>query len=125
MLPRSGLTAAVNNTTFSVHDFVYVNHSEKPTGETIDDDESHFWVARVLEVRAEGPHAVYLRVFWMYFPDELPEGRQYYHGKQELVAVSSPRSVFPTIRSTRRPEQPHGNHRCADRVGKSERDSGL
>ncbi|CAK7266981.1 hypothetical protein SEPCBS57363_002369 [Sporothrix epigloea] len=54
------------------------------------------WVARVLEIRASDEHHVYARVFWMYWPDELPpgthygkrmvQGRQPYHGASELIA---------------------------------------
>ncbi|KAF3009231.1 hypothetical protein E8E14_008930 [Neopestalotiopsis sp. 37M] len=54
------------------------------------------WVARILEIRAKDEHHVYARVYWMYWPDELPErsryngklvkGRQPYHGQHELIA---------------------------------------
>lgn len=54
------------------------------------------WVARILEIRASDEHHVYARVFWMYWPDELPPGthygkrqvqaRQPYHGSSELIA---------------------------------------
>ncbi|KAK3335401.1 hypothetical protein B0T19DRAFT_7043 [Cercophora scortea] len=57
-----------------------------------DDD----WVARILEIRASDEHHVYARVYWMYWPDELPQsthdgkrnvhGRQPYHGINELIA---------------------------------------
>ncbi|KAI1390088.1 uncharacterized protein F4822DRAFT_437131 [Hypoxylon trugodes] len=57
-----------------------------------DDD----WVARILEIRASDEHHVYARVYWMYWPDELPPGthdgkrcitgRQWYHGANELIA---------------------------------------
>ncbi|KAH7012304.1 uncharacterized protein B0I36DRAFT_378478 [Microdochium trichocladiopsis] len=54
------------------------------------------WVARILEIRAADEHHVYARVYWMYWPDELPagttegkqrmKGRQPYHGNNELIA---------------------------------------
>ncbi|KAF5700183.1 hypothetical protein FMUND_14426 [Fusarium mundagurra] len=54
------------------------------------------WVARILEIRASDEHHVYARVYWMYWPDELPpgtvdckktvKGRQPYHGVDELIA---------------------------------------
>ncbi|KAK2610979.1 hypothetical protein N8I77_004363 [Diaporthe amygdali] len=54
------------------------------------------WVARILEIRASDEHHVYARVYWMYWPDELPQGtvdgkktvsgRQPYHGQNELIA---------------------------------------
>lgn len=70
---------------FGVHDYVYVNNGQLPHGAETEDDKK-FWIARVLEVRASGPTAVYLRVYWMYWPSELPAGAQPYHGKSELVA---------------------------------------
>ena len=54
------------------------------------------YVAYIAEIRAADADHVYARVIWMYSPDELPkgtldgkkrvEGRQPYHGKNELVA---------------------------------------
>ncbi|EGU77768.1 hypothetical protein FOPG_19158 [Fusarium oxysporum f. sp. conglutinans race 2 54008] len=54
------------------------------------------WVARILEVHASDEDHVYARVYWMYWPDELPagtldgkktvQGRQPYHGANELIA---------------------------------------
>jgi len=69
-----------------------------------DDD----WVARILEIRASDEHHVYARVYWMYWPDELPQGthdgrrtvrgRQPYHGANELIASNhseQPPSSYP------------------------------
>lgn len=62
------------------------------------------WVARILEIRASDEHHVYARVFWMYWPDELPSGthygkrqvqaRQPYHGSSELIASNHSRFSF-------------------------------
>ncbi|OTA84566.1 hypothetical protein M434DRAFT_171200 [Hypoxylon sp. CO27-5] len=83
--------------------FIFVANSstierQKNPGESLqprkksDDD----WVARILEIRASDEHHVYARVYWMYWPDELPpgtqdgkkliQGRQWYHGANELIA---------------------------------------
>ncbi|KAI0848933.1 hypothetical protein F5Y00DRAFT_78374 [Daldinia vernicosa] len=83
--------------------FIFVANSstierQKNPGEALqprkksDDD----WVARILEIRAADEHHVYARVYWMYWPDELPvgtqdgkkliQGRQWYHGANELIA---------------------------------------
>ncbi|KAF5694449.1 hypothetical protein FDENT_1178 [Fusarium denticulatum] len=61
-------------------------------GLTFSDD----WVAYILEIRASDEHHVYARVYWMYWPYELPlgtidgkqkfQGRQPYHGANELIA---------------------------------------
>ncbi|RSL79628.1 hypothetical protein CEP52_017499, partial [Fusarium oligoseptatum] len=62
----------------------------------ITDESSRFWIAYILEVRAASKNRVFVRVYWMYRPDELPpgtfsgkkfiQGRQPYHGRNELVA---------------------------------------
>lgn len=67
-----------------------------------DDD----WVARILEIRASDEHHVYARVYWMYWPDELPvgttdgrkpvSGRQPYHGQNELIASNHSESGHGT-----------------------------
>lgn len=67
------------------------------------------WVARILEIRASDEHHVYARVYWMYWPDELPagtvdgkktvEGRQPYHGQNELIASNHSKCQNPCERS--------------------------
>lgn len=73
---------------------VYVNRQfpipESPPADATEDerlqyDKENFWVGLISEFRAESPEKVYVKVFWLYWPDELPEGRQPYHGKRELV----------------------------------------
>jgi hypothetical protein len=54
------------------------------------------WVALILEIRALDEDHVYARVYWMYWPEDLPKGtycgrniisgRQPYHGQHELIA---------------------------------------
>ncbi|KAL2020739.1 hypothetical protein VTK56DRAFT_8039 [Thermocarpiscus australiensis] len=70
-----------------------VNNNEPVQPKKKSDDD---WVARILEIRASDEHHVYARVYWMYWPDELPQGthdgkrvvhgRQPYHGMNELIA---------------------------------------
>jgi hypothetical protein len=43
------------------------------------------WVGYISQIRAENKEKVYCLVFWLYWPDELPMGRQPYHGPCELV----------------------------------------
>ena len=80
--------------TYSAGEIVYVNrHSPippaPPTDASEDEklayDQENFWVALIAGFRAENQESVYVQVFWLYWPDELPMGRQPYHGKQELV----------------------------------------
>lgn len=85
---------SVENVDYRKNDFVYIRPLDlKLDG---DDDERKFYVARILEIRAEDPRHVYALVAWMYWPDQLvgahvgaetPKSlRRWYHGKHELVA---------------------------------------
>ncbi|KAK1832797.1 hypothetical protein QBC39DRAFT_329503 [Podospora conica] len=92
----------LNNVKYFSEGFIYVandssmqreraNGNKEPIKKSDDD-----WVARILEIRAKDEHHVYARVYWMYWPDELPRGsrdgkkkvsgRQPYHGTNELIA---------------------------------------
>ncbi|KAK9468869.1 hypothetical protein V1512DRAFT_245686 [Lipomyces arxii] len=71
---------------FAVGDYVFVNHANRLYNNSVTTDPTLFWIGRVLEVRGSDSSHVYVRVFWMYWPNELPGGRQYYHGMKELVA---------------------------------------
>ena len=63
-----------------------------------------YWVAKILEIRAKDENHVYARIYWMYWPDELPprtidgrktiSGRQSYHGQNELVASNHSTTQF-------------------------------
>ncbi len=82
--------SAVNGVKYFSEGFIYVSNGSNKTLE------GKPWVARILEIRASDEHHVYARVYWMYWPDELPEGahdghryvkgRQSYHGTNELIA---------------------------------------
>ena len=84
-LEMSNVFYVVGDEEFGVHDFVYVNHTSAGDQEPEAAERDH-WIAKVLEIRALNPTNVYLRIYWMYWPSELPKGREYYHGDQELVA---------------------------------------
>ncbi|KAH7464260.1 hypothetical protein FOMA001_g17442 [Fusarium oxysporum f. sp. matthiolae] len=57
---------------------------------------NEYWVAFILEIRASDDDHVYARVYWMYWPEDLPRGthdgkkkvqsRQPYHGANEVTA---------------------------------------
>ncbi|KPA38502.1 hypothetical protein FLAG1_08662 [Fusarium langsethiae] len=93
----------LNNIKYYKEGFVYVaNESTVNHQKATNDGESGYkksnseWVARILEIRASSEHNVYARVYWMYWPEELPSGtiyhkmrvrgRQSYHGSNELIA---------------------------------------
>ena len=52
---------------------------------TIDETDNTLWVAAVVEVRAQNAWNVWVRIEWFYRPDELPGGRQPYHGRREVI----------------------------------------
>ncbi|KIV85409.1 hypothetical protein PV11_01106 [Exophiala sideris] len=79
---------------YSAGQIVYVNRHNpippSPPADATEDeklqyDKENLWVGLITEFRAENQEKVYVRVFWLYWPEELPMGRQPYHGKRELV----------------------------------------
>jgi hypothetical protein len=101
----------VNSIKYFSEGFIYVANEQtierqkapankEGTASEIRDDS---WVARILEIRASDEHHVYARVYWMYWPDELPpgtidgkekvSGRQPYHGHSELIASNHSTSL--------------------------------
>jgi hypothetical protein len=84
----------VESVDYRKNDFVYV----RPPGLELDgdDDERKFYVAQILEIRANDPCQVFALVAWMYWPDQLVNAhvgaekpmslRRWYHGKHELIA---------------------------------------
>jgi hypothetical protein len=73
----------VGKNEFKINQYVFV---EIPDELRSNDTEVQFWVARILEIRAGSKRHVYLRVYWMYRPEDLPGGRQLHHGECELIA---------------------------------------
>lgn len=84
---------AVNGKHFSTHENIYVTRSRRIYDEPENGQpaapcrfERETWAARILEIRALDNTHVYLRLFWFYSPDDLPQGRKLYHGDEELIA---------------------------------------
>jgi hypothetical protein len=76
--------APVNSEEFEVGQTVFVKKVEEDE-ENEDTPAIQHWLAKILEVRAGDASHVYLRVFWLYRPEDLPGGRQPYHGSSELI----------------------------------------
>ncbi|KAK5231037.1 hypothetical protein LTR72_000217 [Exophiala xenobiotica] len=79
---------------YSSGQIIYVNRhtpvrpsppADASEDEKLQYDKENFWVGLISDFRAESQDKVYVRVFWLYWPEELPMGRQPYHGKRELV----------------------------------------
>lgn len=110
----ANLPASVNGSKYFSDNYIFVANEDTierqksfankeqlgPRAKSNDD-----WVARILEIRASDEHHVYARVYWMYWPDELPvgtvdgkktvEGRQPYHGQNELIASNHSKCQTP------------------------------
>ncbi|KAI9894959.1 MAG: hypothetical protein M1814_000180 [Vezdaea aestivalis] len=71
---------------FSSNDIIIVANSDlvRMNGVSVENI-TQSWVARVVEIRAKDKAHVYVLVQWLYWPNELPSGRQLYHSKYELV----------------------------------------
>ncbi|KAG7138001.1 Chromatin remodeling protein SHL like [Verticillium longisporum] len=96
----------LNSAKYFSEGFIYIsNGMASPTNNQVKVDENgvrqrmpNEWVGRILEIRAADEHHVYARIYWMYWPEELPvqtkddgkfvarAGRQPYHGVNELIA---------------------------------------
>lgn len=83
---------------FSLGDFVFIKRRSVTTAEAdgalgdMDEDQllewqrQNTWIGRIREVKAMAADQVYMRLFWLYWPDELPRGgREPHHGKREVV----------------------------------------
>ncbi|PSN69644.1 hypothetical protein BS50DRAFT_571024 [Corynespora cassiicola Philippines] len=70
----------VGQESFQIGDYVYVKPDKDNPSAPI-----HGWIARVLEVRAGSPEYVFIRVCWMYRPEDLPGGRKIWHGRNEVI----------------------------------------
>jgi hypothetical protein len=73
----------VQDINFKVGSFAFVR---MPFEDEDDPDAIPAWVAKILECRASDSEHVFVMVRWMYRPEDLPGGRQPYHGDSELIA---------------------------------------
>jgi len=79
------LIVIVQGETFHTGNYVFV----KGDNDDAPDAAVKGWVAKILEIRSgdSGDSLnIYVRVYWMYRPEDLPKGRQPYHGENELIA---------------------------------------
>jgi hypothetical protein len=79
---------------FPVESYIFINRMPVPPPPPPPDASSevvlnyqrkNMWVGKIMEARAADEHRVFLRVFWLYWPEELPTSTQPYHGQQELI----------------------------------------
>lgn len=86
----------MNGNQYAIHDDICTTRTRRIDGGLTERGvgssfriERQTWVARVLEIKARDESHVYLRVFWYYKPEHLPDGGEIYHGEQELIASNS------------------------------------
>ena len=66
---------------------MFIYHGNQAQGANLDAAKAECWVAKVLEIRARDQSHVFLRILWMFWPEELPKtGRLDYHAQSELIA---------------------------------------
>ncbi|KAL8714761.1 MAG: hypothetical protein Q9220_001274 [cf. Caloplaca sp. 1 TL-2023] len=93
--PESLWTSLTQYRNFCIHDHTHTIHQYalisrfQPLSQLdnpLATDQDVICIARILEIRALDPRNVYIRVYWLYRPEEAPGGRQPYHGKNEMIA---------------------------------------
>lgn len=79
---------------FGRGDYIVVNktdppptppHEDAPPEEVLKYQRDNSWIGRIQQAKAESASEVWIRVFWFYWPEELPMGIQQYHGRSELI----------------------------------------
>jgi len=75
----------VGSESISTGECILVKHDESEEAKI---DIEAQWKAKVLEVRALDQEHVYIRVAWLNRPEDLPDGRKKYHGKNELIPTN-------------------------------------
>ena len=100
----------VNGAKYGLENFVYVandcsirrqNATDDVEPTQPEEESEGDWVAYISEIRASDPDHVFARIYWMYRPDELPQGRQSYHGTNELIASNHSKASEQKIYSHR------------------------
>jgi hypothetical protein len=104
MGPVNAAFSLVYGEKYSLGSFIYVANDRSIMQQKATDNDEPMqpgkkseasWVAYILEIRASDTDHVYARIYWMYWPEELPrshdgrrsiQGRQSYHGMHELIA---------------------------------------
>lgn len=79
------LTDIVMNQTFGTGEVIYVRSDEHGSSQDEAIDLHNQWFGKVLEIRAHDEQNVFVRLYWIYRPEDLPGGRRPYHGKNELI----------------------------------------
>ncbi|KAL9593907.1 MAG: hypothetical protein Q9219_007325 [cf. Caloplaca sp. 3 TL-2023] len=86
----TNLSTTVRSQVYSVHQCAIISRFQplpKPLN-PLDPDTQVNCIARILEIRALNPQNVYVRVYWLYRPQELPNDKQAHHGAGEMIATN-------------------------------------
>ncbi|KAL8938301.1 MAG: hypothetical protein Q9216_003963 [Gyalolechia sp. 2 TL-2023] len=71
---------------YSVHQYALISRNREPGVPHLHHLSETDCVGRIIEIRAADPQNVYARVFWVLRPEDVPGGRQPYHGEDELIS---------------------------------------
>jgi hypothetical protein len=80
------MRTTVAHETFQVGDSIFVKADPAGDESKLPDILQGRWVGKVLECKAYNEQAVFVRLVWYQRPEDLPCGRQPYHGTNELIA---------------------------------------
>jgi hypothetical protein len=72
------------DTMLGIRDFVYVAKTLPPK-EVLAFERENFSIGRIEDVRVDNTGKIYTRIRYAYWPEELPQGRQSYHGIAEVI----------------------------------------
>jgi hypothetical protein len=87
----------VSHESFRVNDTIFINSQDQvnngnqedgDASKTIEDMDETLWVASIVDIRAHDSSNVWVKVKWFYRPNELPHGREPYHGSKEVIKSS-------------------------------------
>lgn len=85
----------LTDSVFSTGDIIYVSNNERmpppprdsaPDSKHLKYEQDNYWVAKIVEARANSDKEVWLLVAWLYWPKELPNRRDHkFYGQGETV----------------------------------------
>ncbi|KAI4256000.1 MAG: hypothetical protein L6R42_006446 [Xanthoria sp. 1 TBL-2021] len=80
----------IQNHKYAVHHYALVSRFQPlpKVHDPLDTDSGTCCPARILEIRAFDAKNVYIRLYWLYTPDQLRGGRQPHHGEDELIVTN-------------------------------------
>ncbi|KAL8730766.1 MAG: hypothetical protein Q9166_003836 [cf. Caloplaca sp. 2 TL-2023] len=84
------INLVIHEQVYAVHQYALISRSQPlpKLSNPLEIDAGIPCPARILEIRALDPSNVYVRVYWLYTPEQIPGSRQPYHGRNELIVTN-------------------------------------